>query len=191
MHRTVSFFMIYICNGEGGTGCRKNLTIQLTLTIFFENMCEFHKMSDMGTIHLNTSSLNYHLLSFLSSNLGYANKKVNFHVKLLHHTKQQHHLASVLFPGVPITYFHVLCIRKLRISTTEYSKTKNTDDSNIIFRQNNISIFGRVVCIFSVENREPLMSVNYLEKNPLLCTSSLNSKIIKNEHIRHGDGSTE
>ena len=36
--------MFYVCNEEGVQGSLRNLTVQLTLTIFFENICEFLKI---------------------------------------------------------------------------------------------------------------------------------------------------
>jgi hypothetical protein len=35
--------VIMVCKGRGGGGEPQNLDLKLTLTIFFENICEFHK----------------------------------------------------------------------------------------------------------------------------------------------------
>ncbi len=69
---------------------------------------------------------------------------------------------------------------------------KNADDSNIIFRLNNISTFGRVCSIFSVNNNQALLLVDYLETTePLQYTITSNNTDCYYEHIRHGDNSTK
>ncbi len=108
-------------------------------------------------------------------------------IRLLHTTQQQHPLSSIYFPQTAITYFDVLYIGNVRISTTRYSHGKKAHDSNIIFRLNNTTSFGRVSSILSIQNNQPLLFVDYLETTePLKCTISSTNTDFYYEHIRYG-----
>jgi hypothetical protein len=140
---------------------------------------------------LNKLSFNCHLSEFLSSRLGYVNKKLQTDIQLLHETQVHHPLASLFFPKSHIKYFNVLYIRQTKITTAQYSKNKKSDDSIIIFRHNNISTFGHVCSIFSVDDKQPLLLVDYLEQTkPLLYTITLSSSELYYDHIRHGNNAT-
>jgi hypothetical protein len=128
----------------------------------------------------------------LSTHLGYSRDGSNRNMELLHETQQQHPLRSVFFSQPRIRYFDVLYIRHVRMSTHQYSKGKKEDDINIIFRMNDINTFGKITCIFTVENGRPLLLVDYLQKTmPLQYTISSNASRFYYEHIRYDNTSTK
>lgn len=143
-------------------------------------------------VHLNAMSLTHSLAQFLSSRLSYSRKEIDRNMELLHETQQQHPLPPVFFPQARIKYFDILYIRHVRVSTNQYSRGKKADDSNIIFRLNNIHTFGRISCIFTVENKQPLLLVDYLEQTmPLQYTISSSASTFYYEHIRRGNISSK
>ena len=103
-------------------------------------------------MHLKQSSLNTYLEKFISTELDYSIDNTDSGIQLMHETSQHHALSSKFFPRAIIKYFNVLYIGHLRISTSQYTDKKKADDSNIIFRLNEPSTFGRVCSIFSVKN---------------------------------------
>jgi hypothetical protein len=117
--------------------------------------------------YLKRSSLNINLENFISLNLGYPITKKDFTIRLIHETKQHTPLSSVIFPQAIIKYFDVLYMGNTRISTAKYAEKKKVDDSNIIFRLNNLSTFGIVCSIFFVKNERYVIESrkNPIEKN--------------------------
>lgn len=111
-------------------------------------------------IHLKQSSLEVNMEKFISLNLGYSLGKTDSIIRVIHETKQHNVLASVFFPQATIKYFDVLYIRNMRISTTQYARNKKSDDSHIIFRHNNLQIFGSVCSIFCIENQRYVLKVS-------------------------------
>ncbi|CAF1463411.1 unnamed protein product [Adineta ricciae] len=141
--------------------------------------------------HLNKSSINNCLAQFLSSHLGYAGQSFHRDVQVMHETGKQYTLPSILFPSSTIRYFDVIYVRTFRITTTQYAAKKKADDSNIIFRLNNIHTFGNVCSIFSVQNRPPLLLVKYLSKTePLFCKIISTNADFYLQSVRYGVDST-
>ena len=143
-------------------------------------------------VYLNQYSFNQNFAQFLLSCFGYSNTASDLKIRLLHRTQQQHPLSSIFFPRAVIANYDVLYIGNVRISTIHYSRRKKADDSNIIFRHSNASTFGHVCSIFSVNNNQPLLLIDYLETTiPLQCTITSGNTNFSYEHIRHGDTSTK
>jgi len=143
-------------------------------------------------MHLKRSSLNIYLEKFISTELGYFMGKTDSTIRLMHETNQHHVLSSRFFPQAIIKYFDVLYIGHVRISTVQYADKKKADDSNIIFRLNELPTFGRVCSIFSVKDEQPVLLVDYFEKSqPLQCNLSINADRFQYNHIICVDTTTK
>ena len=148
-------------------------------------------MLQEANIHLNRSRPNDNMAIFLSTNLQRSLSKSDSTIRLLHKTNHQHAPPSLLFPLAEINYFGALYIGSVKLSTIHYSENKRADDSNIIFKLNHVTTFGRICSIFTVQNSPPLLAVDYLVKTePLRCNISYSNNYFCYPHIRHGDSSS-
>lgn len=96
-------------------------------------------------------------------------------IRVLHPLTLQDPFLSSVFHG-NIVFYSTAFVGHVRFTTTDYSKGKIADDSNIVFNVGSRNNFGRITRIFRVNDAEALFYVHTIsESTAFQCTTSANS----------------
>lgn len=78
----------------------------------------------------------------------------------------------------------------MRTSIVQYTKQEKAGGNNSVFRFNPIDIFSHVYSIFSVQNDQPLISVDHLQKKSFRYHINSDIENFHCEHIWYGNNIT-
>ncbi|CAF2107921.1 unnamed protein product [Rotaria magnacalcarata] len=133
-------------------GTRRHATEMMNNLMYLRDACFESMKPDMNKVLHKLISPWLHMTNSYSNATKYS-------VRTLHPLNTSDQAISSIFPG-EIVYYSTAFIDQVRFTTYDYARNKVADDSSIIFTTGSEENFGRIRCIFSINDAEPMFYVD-------------------------------